>query len=824
MRIPVAIWFIAIGWSLSAQRIAPRDIEFVPNGGQWPGQVEFRASFHGGVAFLEKDRFTFTMCDNEPVARFHDLYHYQHDRYEWASLKADCHAYQVVFRDANPDVRVISGNPMSHYYNYFIGNNPARWASNLHPSNEVWYEGIYPGIDLVVHGAGGNLKYDFVLSPGADPHHIRLVYEGQDELSIRNGNVIIATSVGELQELTPIAYQRINERQVMVECHYRLNGNTLSFDFPHGYDVNHVLVIDPTLIASTYSGSSGNETVEGFVAAYDSSGNILAAGICYQNGYPVTIGAYQTIATAVYNVAISKFNQDASSLLWATYLGGVGRENILSMTSDSDNNVVVLGSTMATDFPTTANAHDTSFNGGDYDLFLTVLSQGGSALLASTFIGGAEDDGINDITYNTEDRLRGTLLVDADDNCYVTTCTKSSDFPTTPGAVQPSPGGQQDAVVFKMSKSLDTLLWSSYLGGTGLDVGYSLGVDPMGNVFVVGSTESADFPTTGGTVNSSYLGNHDGFIAKLNNAGTALLKVCFAGTPGFLDQASYIDFDSNGDVFVYGQSNGNMPVTPGTYSNPNSGLYVQKYDPDLSNLLASTVFGSGSGFPDLVPAGLLVDTSDYIYATGFEKKSSHAPIPTTFDAFQPVPNSNQPDSTNFFFIVFDKDLSDTLYATYIGSRSYDHTHSPGSRYDKRGFIYQGVCNFDGLFPIMPWSVAPNKPSSNTHSDMVVFKFQIQDATLHPPTGMPAQTEVAPSLRLLPNPTDHSCVVSINNAPIGAGELQLLTLVGSVISVHAFGSSKTPAPVTLDLSDLQAGLYLLRLVAETWSTSARIVKL
>ena len=704
-------------------------LEFVPNGGQWESQVMYRASMSSGVVFLERDRFTFTFPNQEQLAALHDLYHYGSYE-EWENTRIDNHAYQVIFRYSSHDVRMVPHHPRTHYYNYFIGNNPSKWATDLYPFSEVRYEDLYPGIDVVTYSSGRNFKYDFVVAPGAKPEVITLEYVGPDELRLEDGHLLITTSVNELKELRPVAYQVIGGKRVAVECRYLLRGNELSFYFPEGYNPKFELIIDPELVGSTYSGSSVAETVEGFVAGYDTLRNILSAGVCYQNGYPVTVGAYQTAAPTSYNGAVSKFNTDASILLWATFIGGdSARENIHGIVCNSSNDVVLFGSTLASGHPTTVGAYDGTFNGGQ-DLFLSTLSFGGNALLASTFIGGSDVDGRNDISFNSEDRLRGELQLDDQDNCYIISCTRSTDFPTTPGVIQTTHGGLQDAVMFKMDKNHSNLIWSTYIGGSGVDMGYSLRVDAAGNVFAVGATQSPDFPTTGGTANPAYLGNGDGFIAKVNSTATSLLKVSFVGTPTSIDQTHYLEFNSADEVFIYGQSSkGNMPVTAGTYSNPNSGMYVQKYDSDLSALLVATVFGSGRDSADLVPSGFNIDICDFIYAGGFEKRGSHAPIPTTHDAFQPKPHSNKLDSTNFYFIVFDRDLVDTLYATYIGGYGYDHTHGGTSRYDEFGSVYQGVCNYDGRFPTTPSAFAPTKPSPLSKSDMVVFKFDFEQSTL-----------------------------------------------------------------------------------------------
>lgn len=740
-----------------AQSVASGSLDFIPNGGQWDSRAIYRATLPGGAVFLERDRLTFDFADQVQLAALHDLDHHAAGTRD--TVLINHHAYQVIFRHARPAVRMSSEGERTYYHNYFSGNDPSRWVRYQYPVSAVRYDDLYDGIAAVIYSSGPNLKYDLEIAPGADPGVISLLYVGVDDMELHDGNLIIRTSVNEIQELQPVAYQYIGGNRVEVQCRYLLRGNELSFYFPQDYDERYELIIDPVLVASTYTFSTTK--VEGWVAGYDSSGNIYGAGVVKDPGYPGTIGAYQASSNGGDDIVILKFNQDGSQRLWATNLGGAERENVYSLISNSNNDLVILGT--AGDgitspppgypplaFPTTAGAYGQVFNGGNYDLFIAILEDNGANLLASTFIGGSGTDGENDINYASEDRYKGELILDALDNVYVATCTKSNNFPATPGAFQTSSGGGlQDAVVFKMNPALTGMTWSTYLGGNGKEMAYSLALHPSGNIYVAGCTQSANFPTTGGTYLPSFQGSTDGYVAVLNSTGSALNSVCFMGDVTSHDQTHYIGFDAAGDVYVYGHSDGTMPVTAGAYNNPNSGLFVQKYDPGLSSLLVATVVGSGSGEPDLVPSAFNIDICDFVYIGGFERTDPDvADIPTTPDAFQTTSNGVGENGTNFYFMVFDRDLTAMRYGTYIGGQGDgnpgggEHSHGGSSRWDSKGAVYQAVCNIRGDFPTTPSAFSPTKQVVG-QSDMVVFKFDFEQTQLEADA--------------LPLPSDEGCV-------------------------------------------------------------------
>ena len=239
------------------------------------------------------------------------------------------HRYKVYFQNACSEVLVLSADPGSERYNYFTGKDPAKWASGVMSYGLITYSEIYEGIDMTIYSTNEGIKYDFIVSAGADPKNILLQYEGLSDLQLENGNLYLKTSLGELIEENPVSFQNGKE----VNCKYKLDGNTLSFDFPESYNSSQKLTIDPLLIFSTYSGSAADNW--GNTATFDEMGNLYSGGMTKEtrdlndgNGvvflgkFNATPGAFQTENGGIWDVAILKYDSTGSRLLYATYLGG----------------------------------------------------------------------------------------------------------------------------------------------------------------------------------------------------------------------------------------------------------------------------------------------------------------------------------------------------------------------------------------------------------------------------------------------------------------------------------------------------------------------
>ncbi|MEO6830656.1 MAG: SBBP repeat-containing protein, partial [Chitinophagaceae bacterium] len=569
-----------------------QSLEFVRNDGQWDGPFQYKALSQNGDAFLSKTSFTYMVGE---AANGYKMDEVHHGRSKSEQLRF--HTYRVHFEGANQQPEIVASKEQSWYYNYFLGNDSTRWKSNIHPALALDYNALYPGVDMHVTSQNGNLKYEFIVAPNTDPDIIQLRYDGVDGLKIKDKNLVISTSVGEAEELMPVAFQYSPEgARKEVACRYVLKGNNLTYKFPDGYDSKLTLVIDPTVVFCTLTGSTADNW--GYTATYDDSGNFYAGGIMlsYLGGsYPVTTGAFQTTfgggvddpnyATSdahgvgfASDMAIMKLNSTGSTRIWATYLGGSDNEQPHSIIKDPSGNLVIAGISYSNNFPTTSGAYDVSVNGGA-DIVVTKLNSTGSGLAGSTYIGGSGDDGVNyngseyifgNLKHNYGDNARSEVLVDKSGNVYVTASTKSSNFPVTSNAFQSSIGGGQDAVVMKFNSTLSSLTYSTFLGGSSDDAGYVLALDTAQTHFYVGGgTMSSNFPSTTGTWKTTYQGGSaDGYIARFGNSGTyPLQKVTFIGTSDY-DQVYGVQVDLENNVYAVGQTlGGSFPVTSGVYSN-----------------------------------------------------------------------------------------------------------------------------------------------------------------------------------------------------------------------------------------------------------------
>ncbi|OFX17222.1 MAG: hypothetical protein A2033_00950, partial [Bacteroidetes bacterium GWA2_31_9] len=752
---------------------------FIENKNQWNKNVLYKVELNNGSMFLEKDGFTYNFFKEEDLKHSHADENILDKSEKDHSEVIHWHAFNVKLMNAQSNCVIEALNPYSDYINYFIGNEPSKWASKVKRYKDVLYNNVYQGIDLKLYSNESNLKYDFIVKAGADITEIILQYNGVDDLKLKNGDLIIKTSVKQIIEMKPVAWQLISGEKQEVKCNFKLRDNKLSFDFPNGYDKNEILIIDPELIFSTYSGSTTDNW--GFTATYDAYGNVYSGGIVEETGYPFSLGAYQTSNAGLWDVGIIKYNPSGTSRLYATYLGGSGCEMPHSLVVNEYNELHIFGTTGSSDFPVTSSAFDKTFNGGPNtiydntiyftggsDIYVSKLSEDGSSLLASTFIGGSDNDGLNykpymnwnstvlmhgndSLYYNYADGARGEIIIDGKNNIYVGSCSFSNDFPITSGAFQQNNSGLQEGVVFKLNYDLSNLVWSSYIGGSSDDAIYSIETDNNYNVFVAGGTNSSDFPTTANSYSPNYNGGTaDGFIANISSNGNSIVSSTFFGSNTY-DQAFFVRSDKNNNIFITGQTkaSGSTLIYNANYSISNSGQFIAKFNNNLNNLIWSTVFGSGNGRPNISLTAFTVDVCSRVYVSGWGREWAYVPpysggwasisgtknMQVTNDAFQ-----NTTDGKDFYIMVMSDDASSLDYATFFGENhdsnlncGRDHVDGGTSRFDKKGNIYQSVCASCGscnAFPTFPnpgvWSPNNGAAPYNNNCNNAVFRFSFMD--------------------------------------------------------------------------------------------------
>lgn len=711
-----------------------------PNHGQWEDFINYRVDLFGGKMYIEKDGFTFSFYE---MPEKHE--HEKHEAQEIETLKA--FAVKTKFKGSSWKGEAIESKKSTHYSNYYLGNDLRKWKSEVHDLEQTILKNYYPGIDMEIVGGNEGLKYSFIVEPFTDVDQIQFSVDGTKDFSIQqNGDLKIKTSLGEIIEKKPIAWTESNGVKTFVEVNFVIKNGLVGYEFPNDYNHNETLIIDPSLVFSTFTGATSDNW--GMTATPGPNGEMYAGGISFGIGYPVSAGAFDVSYNggtangnlAGFDVAISKFNPNGTQLLFSTYFGGNANELPESMIAGTNGDLYVLGITASPNFPVSATAFDNSFNGGPQstenslrfngtDIYVAHFNPNGTAIIGSTFIGGTGNDGLNSSTlhYNYGDQFRGEIILDAVENVYVASHSKSADFPVTNGTILL---GSQDAIVFSLNSTLSALNWSTYYGGAGIETGNSLELSSTGDLFVSGGTTSSNLPINGG-IDATFGGVSDGYLAKFNSIDGTFVRGTFMGDAEY-DQTYFVKLDIDDNVYVYGQTETSWAITPGCYGNANSGQFLRKYTNDLLTITWTTMFGAGTGHPEISPTAFLISDCYDIFISGWggnvnqngpAQFSTSSGFPVTAGAYQPSTNGS-----NFYLGIFGNDASTLVYGTFMGgsASSYNHVDGGTSRFDKSGAVYHAVCAACGGnpsgFTSTPgvWSSINQSPNCN----LAAFKFQL----------------------------------------------------------------------------------------------------
>ncbi len=731
------------------------------NKGQWPENVRFKGEIGCHSVWLENTRITYQLVNEKlhPLQQLHDS---RHGEKPSQSDKL-AHVFRVNFENALSTYAQPASTPEQTKYNYYLTSDEKKWATGVNAFSSVVYKKLYRGIDLKVYGSKTFLKYDLELEPGVNGSQIKFQYEGLENIELKNGILRLKTSLGNIEERIPKAYQLVDGISSEVECAFTLKGNTVGFSFPKPLNPRYKTIIDPLLLFFTYSGSQSDNWANSAIS--DRDGNSFTAGTVYGSSYPTTVGAFDrtynggsTDPYLAYDIGILKFNAAGSQLLTSTFIGGSGAETPHSLALDIDQNLIILGSTASSNFPTTTSAYQRTFKGGprEYpygtepssiypsyvlgsDIFLFKLKANGQTMLASTLIGGNGTDGLMNVyeslVTNYGDQFRGDVIVGADNSVYVASNTHSNNFPVVQG-FQASLRGLSDGVVFKMNSTLSQLEWSTYYGGSSDDAFYSIQLVGNDKVAVCGGTLSSDFPTPGNAYQNSRLGTGiDAAVVVLSASNGQRLHSTYSSTASY-DQAYIVQADAQQNIYIFGQTQGSMPKSANTYGRTNGGQFIQKFNSSLTQLLWGTTFGSKPFTPNISPTAFSIDTCNRLFLAGWGGRVNYfgtgfaggytEGLPITSDALQ----STSPDSSDFYFMVLGADAMSLVYATYFGSRNGRGEHVDGgtSRFDKNGIITQAVCGCrDGgnnFFVGTPGSYRPNIGSNNCNNG--VLKINLFD--------------------------------------------------------------------------------------------------
>lgn len=595
--------------------------------------------------------------------------------------------------DANKHPEIIAEGLQKGKVNYLIGHDPEKWKTNIPTYQEVVYKDIYKKIDMKFYGNNHQLEYDIIVKPGANPSHIKLAYEGIEDLRVTDErNMEIYLKEGKIIQKKPYIYQEISGKRVEVEGSFNIletrgkkqEGRYSSLKNPKykirnlfpteigepkfvfgfhvaSYDKRYPIIIDPVLIYSTYLGGSSLD--RSYDIAVDTDGNAYITGLTESTNFPTDSGISGSYAGNG-DVFVTKIDASGDSLVYSTYIGGTGYDYGSSIAVDSSENIYISGGTVSADFPTVAAIYE-NHAGGDYDAFISKIDASGSNFIYSTYLGGSGTDRGNDIA------------VDTFENTYITGYTSSTDFPTA-SAIYESNEGFPGAFVTKIDASGNSLVYSTYLGGNGLDSGSGINVDNSGNVYITGYTESDDFPMVA-PIFGSYAGAGDAFITKINASGSGLVYSTYLG--GSLRDGSHgvIAVDNSGNAYISGGTESNdFPTASAQYENyagGSSDAFIAKIDDSGSSLVYSTYLG-GSGYDRV--NGLAVDTDGNAYVAGFTNSTDFPVVAALYENYEG-------GLSDAFIAKIDNSGNNLVYSTYLGGDDLDEAY--GIAIDTSGNAY-----------------------------------------------------------------------------------------------------------------------------------------
>lgn len=619
-------------------------ISFESNMGQTDGRVKFLTSGHGYKLFFTSDAIVVTMKKSQ---------------------KEQASALSMTFIGANPDVTLAGEEKQNNISNYFKGNNPQKWQTEIPNFAKVRYKNLYSGIDAVFYGNSQHLEYDLCVSPGSSPDNIRLHIDGSQQINLSDtGDLHVVTHDDqEMIMQKPFIYQIVDGNRVAIEGHYTLLANN-DIGFSLGqYDTTKSVVIDPILLYSTFLGGSNDDEANG--VAVDSNNNVYIVGLTLSNNFPI-LNAFQPTSPGLSDAFVSKFTQTGTSLAlsYSTYLGGSLGNQGWGIAVDNSGNAYIAGLTSSSDFPV-MNPFQATLNGGE-NAFVTKLNPSGSALVYSTYLGGSSLDGAL------------AIAIDSSGNAYVTGFTRSANFPVTPGAFQPAIGGTGVSVfVTKFAPAGNTLVYSTFLGGGGnsFDSGQGIAADSLGNAYVTGYTGSSTFPTTPGAFQTTLLGSNNAFLTKFSPTGNPLVFSTYLGGTSF-DQGYAVALDSSNNAYVTGFTfSPDFPVTPGAFQtilgnvggNPSENCFITKFSLNGDSLVYSTFLGgnmdSGGNNAADQAFGIAVDSTGAAYVTGL----AHTVDFPILNAFQTTLNGTQ----NAFIAKLAPSGSALEYSSYLGGSDTD---------------------------------------------------------------------------------------------------------------------------------------------------------
>ncbi|MBK9087999.1 MAG: SBBP repeat-containing protein [Holophagales bacterium] len=583
-------------------------LQFEVNRGQVDSKVRYLTRGRGSTLFLTDDEAVWVLSRQEkaPGSETKDpLDRRERNRDRGKRISS---VVRMSLEGSKPKPRLEGLDRLPGNVNYFIGNDPKKWRTDVPTYRKVKVENVYAGIDLLYYGNQRQVEYDFVVKPGVDPSVIRVAFTGADRISTdASGDLVVSTAAGDLRMKSPLVYQERSGQRELVAAAYVVRPGEKRVEFRIAkYDGARELVIDPVIVWSTFLGGGagplGSDSARSIAIGGD--GNPVVAGNTTSYDFPTTPGAFLTNDSS--GAFVSKLNPSGTAFVYSTYIGASGSGvEVNAVAADSAGAAYITGSAWSGHFPVTPGAFQTP----GY-VFVTKLNSSGNALVYSASLGGI----------GSHDEGRG-IAVDSGGTAFVTGNTTDQGFPTTPGALQDTTfvSSHGTGFVTRVSSNGGSLLYSTILGGVvstsiAFTEAEAISTDGAGHALITGSTSAADFPISPLAYQPTLsMNSSDVFVTKLSADGTSLVFSTFVGG-SINDQGTAVRSDAAGNVFVTGNTYSNhiwadvdFPTTPGAFleatTNPSSG-FVLKLAPDGTQLLYSTLISSGGTSTSLIDLAL----------------------------------------------------------------------------------------------------------------------------------------------------------------------------------------------------------------------------
>ncbi|WOO35280.1 SBBP repeat-containing protein [Anaerocolumna sp. AGMB13020] len=652
----------------SIQKKDNEKLRFIPNMGQIDPCVDFYTTMYGSHFYFQNNKITTQFYSKkEKAASIHKV------------------VLDLTFIDADALSTPIGLNQNDGYFNYIYSGLQEKNHINIPNYDKLQYKNLWEGIDLELYGDEHGLKYNWLLRSPELLEKIRFKWTGVQSITFTHDKgLCIKHAEGSWIDPSPVAWQELNGENIPVTCEYQMNSQgEIGFKILGEYDCEAPLIIDPLIQYATFLGGNGIDTASSI--AVDCHGYIYVIGTTLSNNFPVTDGAFQTFPIGTSNVFVTKFAPDGIGLIYSTYLGGSERNVGFDISLDKCGCAYITGYTTSKDFPVTPCAFQTQ-NSSDDDIgYISKLSSDGSYLVYSSYLGGGkftlaagikvDDCGcayVTGTTYATDfpvtpyafqTKLNGvssafltkispdgryliyssyfggdnftsgsTIGLDDLNHAYIAGGTNSIELPVTPGAFQTQyGGGVDDGYIAKFACDGSSLIYSTYLGGSLVDMVVGIQVNEDGTAAVIGATASSNFPVTAGAFQTTLRGDVNVFVSILSADGRRLKRSTYLGGSN-IENGNSIDVDSQRNVYVTGITlSDDFPITPEilpSHLSGSSDAFVTILTPDLNQLVLSYYLG---GSNEDAGNKITVGCNGTFYVVG---TTSSSDFPVSSDAFQ----------------------------------------------------------------------------------------------------------------------------------------------------------------------------------------------